>query len=90
MIMLEKARTLSPELHLRGLRVEIGLEHVEKYLDDAMAAGVDQVRIIHGKGTGQMRNAVHNYLRTHPGVSSYRLGEPEEGGLGVTVVTLKP
>ncbi len=88
-IALEKAKTLSPELHLRGLRVEAGLEAVEKYLDDAMAAGVDQVRIIHGKGTGQMRNAVHNYLKAHPGVSSYRLGEPEEGGSGVTVVVLK-
>jgi DNA mismatch repair protein MutS2 len=88
-IVLEKARTLSPELHLRGLRVEAGLEAVEKYLDDAMAAGVEQVRIIHGKGTGQMRNAVHNFLKTHPGVSSYRLGEPEEGGSGATVVILK-
>lgn len=88
-IAMEKARSFSPELHLRGLRVEPALLEVEKYLDDAMAAGVDQVRIIHGKGTGQMRNAVHQYLKSHTGVSSYRLGEPEEGGSGATVVALK-
>ena len=59
------------------------------YLDDAMSAGVDQVRIIHGKGTGQMKNAVWDYLRKHPGISSYRLGEPGEGGSGATIAKMK-
>ena len=86
---LEKARDFSPEIHLRGLRVEPALIQVEKYLDDAMAAGVEQVRIIHGKGTGQMRAAVHQFLKGHPGVGSFRIGEQEEGGSGATVVILK-
>ena len=85
----EKAQDFSPELHLRGLRVEPGLLVVGKYLDDAMTAGIDRVRIIHGKGTGQMRKAVHEYLKSHPGVASFALGEPEEGGSGATVVEMK-
>ncbi len=88
-IALEKAKSFSPELHLRGLRVEPALIEIEKYLDDAIAAGVEQVRIIHGKGTGQMRNAVHQFLKGHVGVASYRIGDPEEGGSGATIVTLK-
>jgi len=88
-IAFEKAKDLASEIHLRGLRVEPAMIEVEKYLDDAMAAGADQVRIVHGKGTGQMRNAVHQFLKSHPGVSSFRLGENEEGGSGVTVVKLK-
>ncbi len=86
---LEKAREFVSEIHLRGLRVEPALLELERYLDDAMSAGVDQVRIIHGKGTGQMKNAVWDYLRKHPGISSYRLGEPGEGGSGATVAKMK-
>jgi len=88
-IALEKMRNFSPELHLRGLRVESGLIAVEKYLDDAMTIGATRVRIIHGKGTGQMRSAVHEYLRAHPAVASFRLADPEEGGSGVTIVEMK-
>lgn len=88
-IAMEKAREFHPELHLRGLRVEPALIEVEKYLDNAMAAGVDQVRIIHGKGTGQMKKAVWEFLKSHAGVKSYRIGDPEEGGAGATVVVLK-
>lgn len=85
----QKASSFSPEIHLRGMRVEPALIVVEKYLDDAMTAGIDRVRIIHGKGTGQMRKAVHDYLKFHPGVASFRLGEQEEGGSGATVVEMK-
>jgi len=88
-IAFEKARDFSPEIHLRGMRVEPALIEVEKYLDDAMAAGVDRVRVIHGKGTGQMRTAVWQFLKAHPGVNSYRLGEQEEGGSGATIVEFK-
>lgn len=88
-IALEKARNLSPELHLRGLRAEPALIEMEKYLDDALAAGVDQVRIIHGKGTGQLKNAVWDALKTHRGVESYRIGDPEEGGAGATIIKMK-
>ncbi len=86
---LEKARTFSPELHLRGLHVEAGLLAVSKYLDDAMTVGADFIRIVHGKGTGQMRTAVHNYLKSHPAVASFRLADPADGGSGVTVVEMK-
>ena len=85
----EKAKDFSPEIHLRGLRVEPALELLEKYLDDAVLAGADQLRIVHGKGTGQMRQAVWDFLRAHHGVRSYRIGEEDEGGSGVTVVLMK-
>lgn len=88
-IAVQKAQSFSPELHLRGLRVESGLIAVAKYLDDAITVGADRVRIIHGKGTGQMRSAVHEYLKSHPAVASFRLAEPAEGGSGVTVVEMK-
>jgi DNA mismatch repair protein MutS2 len=88
-IAMEKAREFHPELHLRGMRVEPALIEVEKYLDNAMAAGIDQVRLVHGKGTGQMKKAVWEFLKGHAGVKSYRIGEPEEGGAGATIVVIK-
>lgn len=88
-ISLEKARDFSPELHVRGMRAEAALLEVDKYLDDALAAGASQVRLIHGKGTGILRKVVWEALKTHPGVESYRLGEQDEGGSGATIVVLK-
>lgn len=76
------------ELDLRGERYEDGLIKVEKYIDDALVAGYSQVSIIHGKGTGVLRKGVQNYLKSHPNVASYRLGEANEGGSGVTVAKL--
>ncbi|HHV62040.1 MAG TPA: endonuclease MutS2 [Firmicutes bacterium] len=84
----EKAREIAPELDLRGLRVEDALEKVDKYLDDAILAGLPRARIIHGKGTGALRQAVREYLRNHSGVAGFRFGEAGEGGDGVTVVSL--
>lgn len=79
----------SLELDLRGQTVDDALLRVDKYLDDASVAGLPQVHIIHGKGTGALRTAVREYLKTHPGVKSYRFGGQAEGGSGVTVVELK-
>ena len=62
---------------------------VDKYLDDAIMASMHSVRIIHGKGTGALRNGIQNYLRTDKRVLSYRHGEFGEGDFGVTVVELK-
>ena len=62
---------------------------LDKYMDDAYAAGLHEVRIIHGKGTGVLRRFVQEYLRSHPLVASHRLGDEPEGGAGVTVATLK-
>jgi DNA mismatch repair protein MutS2 len=76
------------ELDLRGQRVEEILPRVDKYLDEAFLAGLPFVRIIHGKGTGALRQAVQQELRNHPLVQSYRAGEEGEGGSGVTVAYL--
>ena len=88
-ISLQKARDFHSEIHLRGMRVEPALIELDKYVDDAIAAGVPSVRIVHGKGTGQMRQAVWEYLKRHKGINSYRLGEQAEGGSGVTVAEMK-
>ena len=84
-----KAREFTPEVHIRGVRAEQAVETIEKYLDDAMAAGADSIRIVHGKGTGTLRKIVWEMLKSHPGVQSYRLGQQAEGGTGATVVTMK-
>jgi len=76
------------ELHLRGQRVEQALSRLERYLDEAFLAGLPWVRIIHGKGTGRLRQAVREELARHPLVSSFRAADEGEGGDGVTVVTL--
>jgi DNA mismatch repair protein MutS2 len=76
------------ELDLRGHRVEEILPRLDKYLDDAFLAGMPFVRIIHGKGTGALRQAVREQLQGHPLVKSHRPGEEGEGGSGVTVAYL--
>ena len=86
---LELKSELSPELHLRGLRVDEAIEKVDKYLDSAYLAGLPNVNLIHGKGTGALRDALRQYLTQHPFVGSYRTGGYYEGGTGVTVVTFK-
>ncbi|WP_422123004.1 endonuclease MutS2 [Planococcus sp. X10-3] len=77
------------ELDLRGERYEEALSRVEKYIDDALLSNYHQVSIIHGKGTGALRQGVQQYLKKHPRVKSYRFGEAGEGGSGVTVAELK-
>ncbi|MGE6412688.1 endonuclease MutS2 [Planococcus kocurii] len=77
------------ELDLRGERYEDALARVEKYLDDALLSNYHQVSIIHGKGTGALRQGVQQYLKKHSRVKSYRFGEAGEGGSGVTVAELK-
>ncbi|MGK7377950.1 endonuclease MutS2 [Planococcus sp. 1R117A] len=77
------------ELDLRGERYEDAIVRVEKYIDDALLSNYHQVSIIHGKGTGALRQGVQQYLKKHPRVKSYRFGEAGEGGSGVTVAELK-
>lgn len=81
-----KMMDVSREIHLRGLTVEEALARTDKYLDDVFLAGLSSVRIIHGKGTGVLRNAIRDYLSSHPRVGSFRSGDASEGGAGVTVV----
>lgn len=87
--MVNMARTRVPlELDLRGKTVDEALLEIDKYLDDASVAGLSTVRIIHGKGTGALRNGVREFISKHQQVKSYRFGGPSEGGSGVTVVEL--
>lgn len=83
-----KAQTISPEINLIGNTVDEATQTLEKYLDDAYLAGVGQVRVVHGKGSGALRNGVHKYLKSNPHVKSYRLGLYGEGDSGVTIVEL--
>jgi len=76
------------ELDLRGQRVEEGLARVERYLDNAYMARLPWVRVIHGKGTGALRDAIREELKHHALVNEFRAGGPGEGGDGVTVVKL--
>ncbi|WP_077214184.1 endonuclease MutS2 [Bacillus dakarensis] len=77
------------ELDLRGERYEDALLRVEKYIDDALLAGYPRVSVIHGKGTGALRQGVQEYLRNHRSVKKIRFGDAAEGGTGVTVVEFK-
>lgn len=77
------------ELDLRGERYESALARVDKYIDDALLAGYPRVSIIHGKGTGALRQGVQEYLKNHRSVKRIRFGEAGEGGTGVTVVEFK-
>jgi DNA mismatch repair protein MutS2 len=84
---LDRARTVASSLDLRGARVEEALEALDRYLDDASVAGLRSVTVIHGLGTGALRDAVRAAAGAHPLVRDARPGERGEGGDGATVVT---
>lgn len=84
-----KAKNIRSEIDLRGSMALEAIEKVDKYLDDAYLAGMSPITIIHGKGTGALRSAIHEFLRKNSHVKSYRLGEYGEGEAGVTIVELK-
>ena len=84
-----KALTVSHELNLIGMTTDEARPVLEKYLDDAYLAGLKQVTIIHGKGTGVLRTSVQNFLRKNKHVKSFRPGTFGEGEMGVTIVELK-
>ena len=77
------------EVDLRGQMVEEALMTLDQYIDHAILTGIHQITIIHGKGTGALRSAVQQHLRTHPSIKSYRLGVFGEGESGVTIAELK-
>ena len=76
------------EVRLRHLTVDEALTKLDQFLHDAFMAGMYQVRVVHGKGTGTLRQAVREKLAKHPLVKSHRPGEYGEGGAGVTIVEL--
>jgi DNA mismatch repair protein MutS2 len=78
-----------PEVKLIGMHVDEALRTLETYLNEACLAGLGSVRIIHGFGTGALRDAVHATLKKHPLIDSFRYGEAGEGGRGATVAVLK-
>ena len=86
---LSHSSTVSPELNLLGLTTDDAIWKLDKYLDEARVSHLQSVRIVHGKGTGALRNAVHQYLRKQKWIKSFRLGDFGEGDAGVTIVTLR-
>jgi DNA mismatch repair protein MutS2 len=83
-----KSRNIKPEINLLGLTVDEAIMELDKYLDDACLSHLNQVRVVHGKGTGALRKGVHEYLKRQSYVKSFRLGEYGEGDAGVTIVEL--
>jgi DNA mismatch repair protein MutS2 len=86
-LQLERARTVATSLDLRGARVGEALDVLDRYLDDASLAGLPQATIIHGLGTGAIRDAVRDHASAHPLVKSWRAGGQGEGGDGATIVS---
>ena len=82
-------QSISPELSLLGMTTDEAINELDKYLDDARMSHLSSVRIVHGKGTGALRKAVHNYLRRQKWIKKYRLGDFGEGDAGVTIVELQ-
>ena len=88
-IKMSKSASVSTEINLLGKTVDEAIAELDKYLDDAYIAHLSSVRIVHGKGTGALRQGVHNYLKRQKHVASYRLGAFGEGDAGVTIVEFK-
>ncbi len=88
-IKMDKSMNVSAEINLLGMTTDEALAAVSKYLDDAYVAHISPVRIVHGKGTGALRKAVHSYLRKQKNIDEFRLGEYGEGDAGVTIVKFK-
>ncbi|MBE5812472.1 MAG: endonuclease MutS2 [Clostridiales bacterium] len=84
-----KANDIPSELHLLGLRVDEAINILDSYINSALLANLSTIRIVHGKGTGVLKKAVHEYLKNNSHIKSYRIGNFGEGDLGVTIAELK-
>lgn len=84
-----KSKIINSEINVIGMNVEESIFMIDKFLDDASLAKLQTIRIVHGKGTGKLRNGIHQFLKKHSHVKSFRLGTYGEGEMGVTVVELK-
>jgi DNA mismatch repair protein MutS2 len=86
---MSKSFTISPEINLIGMTTDEAIPQLDKYLDDAYLAHLPQVRVVHGRGTGALKNAVHKHLKKLKYVKEFRLGAFGEGDSGVTIVSFK-
>ena len=86
---ISKTKNAKSEINVIGYNVDEAIFVIDKFLDDCSLAKLQTVRIVHGKGTGKLRNGIHKFLKTNPHVKSFRLGSFGEGEMGVTVVELK-
>ncbi|MBC5709691.1 endonuclease MutS2 [Hungatella sp. L12] len=86
---MSKSLSISPEVNLIGMTTDEAIPELDKYLDDAYLAHLPQVRVVHGRGTGALKNAVHKHLKKLKYVKDFRLGVFGEGDSGVTIVTFK-
>ena len=84
-----KAKSISSEINVIGQNVDEACLEIDKYLDNCALSGLATIRIVHGKGTGALRNGIHTFLKNHPHVKSFRVGTFGEGEMGVTIVELK-
>ncbi len=86
---IDETLAVPPEINLIGMRVEPALEQLDSYIDQALLASRKEVRVVHGHGSGRLRQAVRDHLRGHRGIAEVRSGAPNEGGNGATVVTFR-
>ena len=81
-------RIASTEIDMRGFTVDEALIELDRFIDNALVTGINTVTIIHGKGTGTLRNAVHKFLRNHHSIKNFRVGLFGEGENGVTIAEI--
>ncbi len=86
---MNKAKSISPQIDIRGTTVDDAVQELGKFLDDAAIAGLSEVTIVHGKGTGVLRSGVQQYLKSNHHVKSFRLGKYGEGESGVTIAIIR-
>ncbi len=85
---ISKTRTAKSEINVIGLNIDEAIFVIDKFLDDCYLAKLQTIRIVHGKGTGKLREGIHKFLKTNPHVKSFRIGSFGEGEMGVTIVEL--
>ena len=88
-LFVSKAESAEQEVDVRGMTTDEAIPYVDRAIDDALLAGMTQVRVIHGKGTGALRAGLHAYLKTHRNVAAFAMANEAAGGAGVTIVTVK-
>lgn len=86
---ISKTKNIKSEINVIGYNIDEAIFVIDKFLDDCSLAKLSSIRIVHGKGTGKLRNGIHQFLRTNPHVKSFRIGNFGEGEMGVTIVELK-